>query len=79
LEFSEVPYVVPPEGRKRFSLPLSEEFLEGSLIDLQKGGTNMVTKEKKQNAAKHGDFLILVVSCVILAWIIFLGLVTQAR
>jgi large-conductance mechanosensitive channel len=53
--------------------------LEGSLIDLQKGGTNMVTKEKKQNAAKHGDFLIWVVSCVILAWIIFLGLVTQAR
>jgi len=53
--------------------------VKGSLIDLQKGGTNMVTKEKKQNAAKHSDYLIWVVSCVILAWIVFLGLVTQAR
>ena len=39
----------------------------------------MVTKEKKQNAAKHGDYLIWVVSCVILGWLIFLGLATQAR
>jgi large-conductance mechanosensitive channel len=39
----------------------------------------MVTKEKKQKVAKHGDYLIWVVSCVILAWIIFLGLATQAR
>ena len=56
-----------------------EALLKGSNIDLQKGGTNMVTKEKKQNAAKHSDYLIWVVSCVILAWIVFLGLVTQAR
>jgi phosphoribulokinase len=39
----------------------------------------MVTKEKIQNAAKHSDYLIWVVSCVFLAWIVFLGLVTQAR
>jgi hypothetical protein len=63
----------------RFPLPLSEPSLEGSLIDLQKGGTSMVTKEKKQNAAKHSDYLIWVISCVILGWLIFLGLATQAR
>jgi hypothetical protein len=39
----------------------------------------MVTKEKKQNAAKHNDLFIWVLSCVILAWIVFLGLITQAR
>jgi large-conductance mechanosensitive channel len=39
----------------------------------------MATKEEKQNAAKHGDFFIWVISCVILAWLIFLGLATQAR
>jgi hypothetical protein len=38
-----------------------EALLKGSNIDLQKGGTNMVTKEKKQNAAKHSDYLIWVV------------------
>ena len=37
----------------------------------------MVTKEKKQNVNKRGDFLIWVISCVFMTWIVFLGLVTQ--
>jgi len=37
----------------------------------------MVTKEKKQNVNKRSDFLIWVISCVLMAWIVFLGLVTQ--
>jgi hypothetical protein len=39
----------------------------------------MVTKEEKQSGAKHGDLFILIFTCVLMALILFLVFVTQAR
>ncbi len=39
----------------------------------------MVTKEEKRSCEKHSDFLIWVLACVLMAWILFLSLITQAQ
>ena len=62
-----------------FLLCFIETFLKGSLIDPQKGGTDMIIKEKKQTDDKRSDLFIWVAACVLMAWIVFIGFITQAR
>jgi hypothetical protein len=49
------------------------------LQTFRKGVTDMVIKEEKQSLEKRSDLLIWVAACVLMVWIIFLGLITQAR
>jgi len=39
----------------------------------------MVIKEEKQRVDKHNDLFIWVLACVLIAWIMFIGFITQAR
>jgi len=39
----------------------------------------MIIKEKKQTDDKCSDLFIWVIACVLMAWIMFIGFITQAR
>jgi len=39
----------------------------------------MVIKEEKQTAEKRSDLFIWVIACVLMAWIMVIGFVTQVR
>jgi hypothetical protein len=39
----------------------------------------MIIKEKKQTDDKRSDLFIWVVACVLMAWIMFIGFITQTR
>jgi len=39
----------------------------------------MAIKEEKQGVDKRSDMFIWVIACILMAWIMFIGFVTQAR